>query len=338
MRVLVTGGAGYVGSVLVPELLRNGHEVVVLDLYAFRGFFSDGGGVLPGLTEIVGDIRDRVAVRKAVEGCEAVIHLAAVSNDPSCDLDPALARSINLGAFGPLLEECQQADIRRFILASSSSVYGVRDEPRITEDLPLRPITDYARYKAECERLLFDGPWDFDFVIVRPGSVCGPSFERQRFDLIVNIFVNQAMAERRIKVTGGKQMRPNIDIMDMSNVYVQALDWSWESVSKAGCIFNAGFENRTVMDIARVVQTIVQDFGYYDVDLEVVETNDPRSYHVDSTLIQNTIGFKPELTVEDAVEDLVYAFEEGIFPNSLIDSRYYNVWHMQAHPEAWRRG
>lgn len=326
--VLVTGGAGYVGSALVPKLLAAGHRVRVLDLYLF------GADVLapcrgPALHEIRADLRDPHALRAALAGCDAVVHLACVSNDPSFELDPALGRSINYGAFLSLVDLARQSGIRRFVYASTSSVYGVKQEEEVTEELPLEPLTDYSRYKAMCEQALLAEPWPgCTVVIVRPATVCGYA-PRLRLDLIVNILANQAVSAGRITVLGGGQKRPNIHVDDITDLYVELLDVAHERVDRE--TFNAGYGNHTVLELAELVRRVVVESGLRrEVEIEVATTNDVRSYHVSSEKIRRVLGFEPRRSIEDGVRDLCVAFAEGRIPDPLSDPRYYNIRTMQA--------
>lgn len=324
-RVLVTGGAGYVGAVLVPKLLGAGFEVTVLDLYLYGEDVLDAVKDHPGLRQVKGDLRDTDLLHRILPGCEAVVHLACISNDPSFELDPQLGKSINYDAFRPLVEASRRQGARRFVFASSSSVYGVKEEDRVTEELPVAPLTDYSRYKALCEEILleYQAP-RFAWTILRPATVCGYS-PRLRLDLTVNILTSQAVKQRRIRVLGGTQYRPNIHIEDMADVYLQVLQLPEERV--AGKIWNVGYENLTVLEITEKVRRVVDDPG-----LEIVRepTADLRSYRVDSQRIQQDIGFAARHTVEDAVRDLLAAFRSGRIPDPLNDPRYYNIRTMQA--------
>lgn len=323
-RILVTGGGGYVGAVLVPRLLERGYRVRVLDLFLYGQDVLDPVAGHPALEMIRGDIRDPGLLSAVFEGMDAVIHLACISNDPSFELNPALGKSINLDAFGPLVEAARQARVRRFVFASSSSVYGLKSEPDVTEDMPLEPLTDYSRFKAECEsRLLELQTSGFEAVVVRPATVCGYS-PRQRLDVVVNILTNHAVCTGRIRVFGGQQMRPNLHIQDMVDAYLLML--SAESRLVAGQIFNVGWENRTVLELAEVVRQVV---GRERVSLEQQPSDDQRSYHISSEKIRRELGFRPGRTVERAVRDLVRAFEQGLLPDSLSDSRYFNIKRMQ---------
>src|SRR5580704_3203734 len=245
-RVLVTGGAGYVGSNLVPKLLNAGYEVAVLDLYIYGDVFA--GLKDQKLVQIKGDLRDSGDVRKALAGCDAVIHLACISNDPSFDLNPELGKSINFDCFRPLIRASKDAGVRRFIYASSSSVYGIKDEPDVTEDLPLKPLTDYSKYKAMCEEVL-DEEREPGFVAVtlRPATVCGYA-PRLRLDLTVNILTNHAINNGRITVFGGDQLRPNLHVEDMTDLYLMLLEQPDEAIN--GKTWNAGYHNLKVRTIA----------------------------------------------------------------------------------------
>lgn len=322
-EVLVTGGAGYVGSVLVPKLLAAGYGVRVLDLYLYGDDVLRSVKDDPGLTEIKGDIRDRKTLERSVNGCDAVIHLACISNDPSFELNPNLGRSINYDAFLDLVDVSKDKGVRRFIYASSSSVYGIKDEQNVTEELPLEPLTDYSKYKALCEDVLHKkrSP-GFTTLIIRPATVCGYS-PRLRLDLTVNILTNHAVHNRLIKVFGGDQMRPNIHIEDMTDLYVQSLQWPDEKID--GKVFNAGYHNQRVAEIAERVRDVVGE----DVQIVRTPTDDNRSYHISSEKIRRELGFEPKRTIEDAARDLVNAFSAGLVPGSMTDDRYYNIKRMQ---------
>jgi len=322
-RILVTGGAGYVGSNLVPKLLGAGYGVVVLDLYIYGGVFADLKSH-PKLVEIKGDLRNpTVDVARAVAGCDAVIHLACISNDPSFDLDPALGRSINYDCFRPLVKACKDAGVRRFIYASSSSVYGIKDETDVTEDLPLVPLTDYSKYKAMCEQVLEEEREPgFVAVTLRPATVCGYA-PRLRLDLTVNILTNHAINNGRITVFGGDQLRPNIHIEDMTDLYLKLLQAPDEAID--GKVWNAGYHNLKVREIAEMVRAEVGR----DVKVVVTPTDDHRSYHVSSEKIRRELGFCAERSVKDAIIDLKTAFDAGKVPNAMTDDRYYNIKRMQ---------
>ena len=323
-RVLVTGGGGYVGSVLVPKLLNQGYKVRVLDLFMYGEDVLDPVKDNPNLELVKGDIRDRLLLERAILGCDAVIHLACISNDPSFELNPDLGKSINYDAFFPLVDLSKEHGVKRFVYASSSSVYGIRDEQNVTEDLALRPLTDYSKYKAMCEDvLLAKKEPGFVPVILRPATVCGYS-PRLRLDLIVNILTNHAVSNKNIKVFGGEQMRPNIHIQDVTDLYVKSLEWPDEAVDCQ--IFNAGFDNHRVIEIAEMTRRAVGE----DVVITTTPSDDNRSYHISSAKIQRELGFPPAFSIEDAVGDLVGAFGKGQIANSMTDIRYYNIKVMQA--------
>jgi len=319
-NIFITGGAGYVGAQLVPHLLEKGLHVTVLDLMIY------GAAVLPqheNLTVVQGDIRDQELLRKTLPSHDAVIHLACISNDPSFELNPNLGRSINLEAFRPLVEISRDAGIQRFIYASSSSVYGVKEEQNVHEEMVLEPLTDYSRFKADCEKILAEYQSDdFTTVTIRPATVCGYS-PRQRLDVVVNILTNLAYHKREITVFGGSQLRPNIHIADMVQAYVALLEAPTEKI--AGQLFNAGYENQSVTELAETVRSVIGE----DVRLTVTPTDDNRSYHISSEKIRQELGFVARHSIREAAEDLVKAFERGLLPDSLTDERYFNIKRMQ---------
>jgi nucleoside-diphosphate-sugar epimerase len=324
-KVFVPGGAGYVGAVLVPALLEAGYRVSVLDLYLYGREPLAAVRGNPNLEEVVGDVRDPVAVRNAVRGCDAVVHLACISNDPSVELDPTLSQSVNYDSFGPLVRACKQAGVRRFVFASSGSVYGVSDSPNVTEEHPLVPVSLYNKFKAMCEPvLLAEATADFVPVVVRPATICGHS-PRQRLDLTVNILTNHAVNAGKITVFGGAQMRPNLHIRDMVDLYQLLLTAPEEKV--AGEIFNAGYQNYTVAQTAEIVRGVVRREMPERGDIEIVTTpsDDIRSYRVNADKIRRVLGFVPKYTIEDAAADLIRAFRAGRLPNSMTDPRYFNI-------------
>jgi nucleoside-diphosphate-sugar epimerase len=321
-RVLVTGGAGYKGCVLVPKLLDAGYSVVVYDLMLFGAV---GLPSHPNLLVVQGDIRDIPSYGAAVCGCDSVIHMACISNDPSFELDSALSRTINYDCFEPLVLTSKDAGVKRFVYVSSSSVYGVSDAPDVTEKHPLVPLTDYNKYKGLCEPLLLrHGSSSFVPVIVRPATVCGYS-PRMRFDLTVNILTNHAVNKGVITVFGGAQKRPNIHIDDVTELYVKMLEYPDEAV--AGEIFNAGYENHTVSQLATMAQSGVErEFPEKaPIRIETTTTNDNRSYHVSSRKIAERLGYRPRRSIDDAVRDLCCAFKAGKFTDSMKNDEYINV-------------
>jgi nucleoside-diphosphate-sugar epimerase len=320
-NILITGGAGYVGTVLAPQLLDAGYHVTVFDIM----FYGCELEPRPGLRIVEGDIRDTRAFREACRGVDAVIHLACISNDPSFELDEGLSKTINYGGFEPIVLAAKAQGVRRFIYASTSSVYGVSDAPEVTEDHPLVPLTLYNKYKGLCEPLLFkhQSP-DFVCVTLRPATVCGYS-PRMRLDLTVNILTNHAVNTGRITVFGGTQLRPNIHIRDLCDLYALLLRVPDGQI--AGQTFNAGYQNHSVMEIARTVRKVVQEEFPEKGEIGIVTTptDDLRSYHINSDKIAARLGFRPRRGIEDAVRDLCAAFKAGRLPDSMTDDRYYNV-------------
>ena len=323
-RVMVTGGAGYVGSNLIPKLLAAGYGVTVLDLYIYGEDIFTGCRDNPNLREVKGDLRNAATVADALAGCDAVIHLACISNDPSFDLDPGLGKSINYDCFRPLVKAAKDAGVRRFIYASSSSVYGIKPDAEVTEDLPLQPLTDYSKYKALCEDVLNEeAEPGFVTVTLRPATICGYA-PRLRLDLTVNILTNLAVNKGCITVFGGEQLRPNLHVDDMTDLYVKLLEAPDNAVDRK--TWNAGYHNLKVMQIAEMVREKIGD----RVEIVVTPTNDHRSYHVSSARIQKEFGFSAQRTVEDAIVGLKDAFGAGKVPNSMADDRYYNIKRMQS--------
>jgi nucleoside-diphosphate-sugar epimerase len=331
-RVLVTGGGGYVGAVLVPELLERGAEVRVLDLFIYGEEALAPVATHPRLELVRGDIRDQALVRRCVADREAVVHLACISNDPSFELDPELGRSVNFDAFEPLVRSSVEAGVRRFVYASSSSVYGVSSADDVDEQHPLVPLTDYSKYKAACEPLLLSRrSASFCPVVVRPATVCGYS-PRMRFDLSVNILTNHAVNRGKISVFGGSQKRPNLHIRDMVACYLTLLDLASERVS--GETFNFGHQNLSIAQIAEVVRRVAERElpDRAPISIETTASDDNRSYHVSSTKIRERLGLVPERSIEDAICDIINAFRAGKLPNPMDDDRYYNVRRMQRIP------
>lgn len=324
-NVMVTGGAGYVGHVLVPQLLANGYGVTVYDTL----WFGMNLAPHPLLKVVQGDIRDAAKFAAAVTGCDAVIHLACISNDTSFALDEKLSTSINRDAFTPLLRACRDAGIKRFINASTSSVYGVSDSPEVFEDNPKVPLTLYNQYKWECEEQLqaFNDP-GFTWVTIRPATVCGYS-PRCRLDLSVNILTNHAVNKGKITVFGGQQKRPNLHILDMVDAYKLLLSLPDGKIDRK--TFNCGFQNLSIMQIAdlakRVSEEELPEKG--EIAIEVTSSDDPRSYQINSDKIRRELGFAPRFTIEDAVRDMVKAFRQGLLPNSLDEPNYFNVKQLQ---------
>ena len=326
-RVLITGGAGYVGSLLTPQLLADGYVVTVYDAMWYGNAFLNQEH--PNLTLIEGDIRDADSFADAVAGQEAVIHLACISNDSSFELDEALSTSVNLDAFRPLVKISKEAGVQRFIYASSSSVYGVSESPDVTEDHPLVPLTLYNKYKGMCEPLLLEEiSSDFVGTVIRPATLCGYA-PRQRLDLSVNILTNHGYNNGIVKVFGGDQMRPNLHIQDMVRAYQTLL--AADSSLIQGEVFNCGFQNLSISEIAQLVVNIVPKFRTHSskLTISVEPSDDPRSYHVNSDKISRVLDFVPHFSVDDAIRDLCRAFASGHLRNSFSESTYFNVQRMK---------
>jgi nucleoside-diphosphate-sugar epimerase len=307
-RVLVTGGAGYVGSVLVSKLVDKGYEVRVLDWLMFPGGLDS---IQDKIELIRGDIRDTETLRNSLEGVDSVIHLAAISNDPCSELDHELTIQVNLDATRELLKISKELGVKRFIYSSSSSVYGIKDEPNVTEELSLEPLTIYSKTKAQCEHLLkkFNDN-NFTTVSIRSATVCGYS-PRQRLDVIINILTDRAIREKEIIVNGGDQKRPNIHIDDITDLYLNLLTTPKELIS--GEVFNYGGKNHTVNELASIVKS---SLGNPEINIiNKPSTKDSRSYSISSEKIRYLLGYYPKKTIQDAVLDLKQAFETGKIPN-----------------------
>ena len=322
-NIAVTGGAGYVGAALIPKLLTNGYKVSVIDLYLYGEDVFDTVKGNPNLHEFKGDIRDKELLKRALSGVDVVIHLACISNDPSYELNPKLGKSINYDAFIPLVDISKDIGVKRFIYASSSSVYGIKKESEVTEDLSLEPLTDYSKYKAKCEEVLLKKASDSFIVnIIRPSTVCGYS-PRLRLDLTVNILTNHALNKGQITVFGGEQKRPNLHINDMVDLYLFLLEQPDEKIHKK--IYNVGYQNYKVKEIAEIVKKTLGG----EISIKTTPTDDNRSYHVSSKKIKEELGFEAKSTIVEAVIDLKKAFDEGKVPNPMDNHLYFNIKTMQ---------
>ena len=320
-KIFITGGAGYIGSKLVPKLLESGYEVTVLDLMIY------GENVLDNhkkLKKIKGDIRNKNLLEKIIPGHDAVLHLACISNDPSFELNPSLGKSINYDAFEPLVKVSVESKVNRFIYASSSSVYGIKKEKNVTEDMKLEPLTDYSKFKSGCEKILNSYKSDyFTTTTIRPSTVCGYA-KRQRLDLVVNILTNHAFHNKEIKVFGGDQLRPNVHINDMADSYLAVLDAPSKKIN--GEVFNVGFKNQSVNELANDVKEVIGS----DVKIIHTKSDDNRSYHVSSEKIRDVLNFNTKYTVKDAVSDLKNAFEKKSLINTFNDEFFFNIKRMQS--------
>ena len=319
-KIFVTGGAGYVGSVLIPKLLAKNYKVTVYDLFLYG---DDVLGDHQNLKKIKADIRSTEYIEQSCADHDVFLHLACISNDPSFELDPSLGKSINLDSFEPIVKVAVKNKIPHFIFASSSSVYGLKSEKNVTEDISLEPLTDYSKFKAECENILRKyNSRNFTTTIIRPATVCGYG-KRQRLDVVVNILTTLAYHKNEISVFGGQQLRPNIHIEDMANSYVYIIEAQNDLVSDQ--IFNVGYDNMKVIEIANTIKNLMTK----NIKLITVPTDDNRSYHISSEKIKKQLGFTPEFAVKDAVIDLIKAFDNKLLNDPLKNILYYNIKLMQ---------
>lgn len=307
MKILVTGGCGYKGHVLVPKLLARGDEVIVYDTQWFGNYFAPH----PNLTVVKGDVCDIDRIPLAGVGC--IIHLSSIANDPCGDLNPKLTWEVSALATMQLADKAKRMGIKRFIYASSGSVYGIKDEEQVTEELTLNPISEYNKTKMVAERVLLSYQDDMVVQIIRPATVCGYS-PRMRLDVSVNMLTMQALSKGKITVFGGTQVRPNIHIDDITDVYLHMLD----NPALTG-VYNAGFENISILDIAKLVTK------YIPVEIAVTASNDPRSYRVNADKLLAT-GFAPKKCVEDAIKEIIEKYQSGYIKD---EDRFYNLKWMQ---------
>ena len=307
MNVFVTGGCGYKGTVLVPKLLERGCKVQVLDTQWFGNFLPDH----PNLTVKKGDVRDIENIN--FQNVDTIIHLSSVANDPCGDLDPKLTWEISALATMQLADKAMRQGVEQFIFASSGSVYGIKDEDQVTEDLELKPISEYNKTKMVSERVLLSYQDEMTVQVIRPATVCGIS-PRMRLDVAVNLLTMQALEKGKITVFGGNQARPNIHMEDITDVYLHFMDHP----AHTG-VFNAGFENITILDIAKLITK------YIPVEIDVTESNDPRSYRINSDKLLAT-GFVPKKTVEHAVQEIIESYRSGFLKD---EDRFYNLKWME---------
>tara|TARA_B100002019_G_C21255769_1_gene593748 strand:- start:431 stop:1369 length:939 start_codon:yes stop_codon:yes gene_type:complete len=304
MNILITGGCGYVGTVLVPKLLSQDHKVTVIDTQWFGNYLNENNQ----LKIIRADIRHIDDV--SLDEFEIIIHLANIANDPTVELDPVLSWEVNCLATQQLLDRAARANVRQFIYASSGSVYGIKDEEHVTEDLSLLPISIYNKTKMVAERIVLSYSDKIKTHIIRPATVCGYS-PRMRLDVSVNMLSMQALEKKKITVLGGQQTRPNIHIQDMIRVYEHFIS---NPDIENGC-YNAGFENISIMDIAKLVSDKIP------CEIIVKESNDNRSYRQNSDKITST-GFDQKFFVEDAIKEIIEFYENGILTDK---EEFYNI-------------
>jgi len=321
--IFITGGAGYVGSSLVPDLLEKNYKVAVYDIMYFGDNFLPKEH--PNLKIIKGDIRDNIKIKNECEGYDVFINLACISNDSSFELDEKLSKSINFDAFEPMVISAKESGIKRFIYASTSSVYGVSKEKNVTEDHPLVPLTLYNKFKGMCEPLLFKHTnKNFSGVVFRPATVCGYA-PRQRLDLSVNILTNFAVNKNEIRIFGGEQLRPNLHIKDYCDAVELLISVKKNKIENQ--IFNIGYQNMSINDIAQMVREVVEKEYPNREKIKITKTssNDNRSYHINSEKIKKILGFVPKRSISMAIKDLCNAFKQRKIINSFEDDFYFNV-------------
>jgi nucleoside-diphosphate-sugar epimerase len=314
MNILVTGACGYKGHVLIPKLLNEGHKVVAFDIQWFGNFLDQH----PNLIIAKGDVRNIEEI--PLEGIDCIIHLASIANDPCGDLNPKLTWEVSALATMQLADKANRLGVKRFIYASSGSVYGIKEEENVTEDLELTPISEYNKTKMVAERVLLSYQDQMIVQIVRPATVCGYS-PRMRLDVSVNLLTMHALSNGKITVFGGTQVRPNIHIDDITDLYIHLIDHP-----EFTGIFNAGFENISILNIAEMVTK------YLPVEIEITESSDPRSYRVNSDKILAT-GFKPKKGVNDAIVEIIEHYRSGVLKN---EDKYHNLKWMQSNQQFFK--
>ena len=295
-KILIIGGAGYVGTELCNMLVKNQkYKITCLDNFWF------GDNVSKKVKKIKRDIRQ--LKDKDFNDYHTVIHLAYLSNDPLCELNGRDAWECGPLALYSILEKCKKSSVKHFIFASSGSVYGVKKEKKVTEQLSLKPISDYNKSKMICEKVIECYEKDFKTTIVRPATVCGFS-KRLRLDVVLNLFCYQSFFKKKITIFGGNQIRPLLHIKDMISVYDFILR------KEITGTYNVGFENLSIKKIAYKI------LKYNKSKIEFKSSNDPRSYRMNSDKIINK-GFRPKYNYKDCITDLIREFENGFKPSDI---------------------
>ena len=320
-RIFITGGAGYVGSALVPELLSKGYYVAVYDLFIYGNTLK----IHPNLKQVKGDIRDREKIIDAAKGYDAFIHLACISNDPSFELDPKLGKSINYDGFKNIIDAVKIGGLKRLIVASSTSQYGIKPlNVDVTEGTIAEPITDYAKYKIKCEELLQNTDMgNIEYVFVRPATLCGYA-ARLRLDLSVNILTINALVNKKIQIFGGDQMRPVLNIKDMVRFYELLLEADREKIHKQA--FNVSDKNLTIQEIAEIIKDVIGDSS---IEFEIIPTDDPRSYHINTDKMKKVLGFECKFSIQEAIRSLIEAYDNELIPDGLNNPFYHNIKRMK---------